>query len=152
MTPPTIWIDADALPGDIKEIIVRATLRRELTAKFVANKAIRLPRHPLLMAIQVPRGIDVADTLIAAEVRAGDLVISADVPLASLIVNKGATVIDPRGETLTAASIGERLSIRDFMADLRGAGERTAGPPPFDERAKQLFAAALDRFLTARLR
>lgn len=147
-----LWIDADALPGDLKDLIVRASQRLGLETVFVANKPIKVPPMPLLKVVVVGKGPDVADAHIVTESASGDVCVSQDIPLAALLVAKGVVVIDPRGELHTEASIGERLSVRNFMQDLRDAGTVTSGPKPFDAKAKQAFAATLDRVLTAAAR
>ena len=147
---PRIWVDADACPGPVREILVRAASRAQVHTVFVANQWIRLPTSPWLRAIQVPQGPDVADAEIAAHVRAGDLVVTQDIPRAARAVDAGATAVDPRGVLFTAATIGERLSMRNFMDELRGAGVATGGPAPFHARDRQAFAAALDRWLARR--
>ena len=143
-----IWVDADAVPHEIKEIIVKGAVRLQLETIFVANKAISLPSYPNLNSVKVGKGFDVADGYIEERAAAGDLVISQDIPLAGLLVAKGIPVIDPRGHLLDEATIGERLSVRNFMDELRGAGVQTGGPRPFDTKAKQRFASTFDRELT----
>lgn len=144
-----IWIDADAAPRDVKDLVFRASTRLGIPAVLVANQRLQPPPgHPLVSFVWVPDGADAADRHIAAEAERGDLVVTQDVPLAALLVPKGVAVLDPRGEEHTAETIGERLSLRDFMEQARIAGVVTGGPPPFDARAKQAFAAALDRVLT----
>lgn len=147
-----LWIDADALPGDLKDLIVRAAQRLALETVFVANKPIKLPPLSMLRQTLVGKGPDVADSYIVSHSESGDVCVSQDIPLAALLVAKGVVVIDPRGELHTEASIGERLSVRNFMQDLRDAGTMTNGPRPFDARAKQAFASTLDRVLTKALR
>jgi uncharacterized protein YaiI (UPF0178 family) len=144
-----IWIDADATPRDVKELVFRASRRLAVPAVLVANQRLQLPAgNPLVTAIRVDGGADVADQYIVEHAEAGDLVVTQDIPLAAILVPKGVAVLDPRGDEHTADSIGERLSIRDFMEQARTAGVVTGGPPPFDGRARQAFAAALDRALT----
>lgn len=148
-----IWIDADAAPRDVKELVFRAARRLQLPAILVANQRLQTPPgNPMVSAVWVDGGPDVADQHIAAEAQAGDLVITQDIPLAALLVPKGVAVLDPRGDEHTAETIGERLSIRDFMEQARTAGVVTGGPPPYDARARQAFAAALDRTLARLLR
>ncbi len=147
-----LWIDADALPGDLKDLIIRASQRLSLETVFVANKAIKLPPLPTLRQTIVGHGPDVADTYIVEQAVTGDVCVSQDIPLAALLVAKGVVVIDPRGDLHTEASIGERLSVRNFMQDLRDAGGITGGPRPFDAKAKQAFASTLDRVLTKAMR
>ena len=144
-----LWIDADAAPRDVKELVFRAARRLAIETVLVANQRLQTPPgNPLVSAVWVDGGADVADQYIAAHAVAGDLVVTQDVPLAALLVPKQVTVLDPRGEEHTAETIGERLSVRDFMDQARLAGMITGGPPPYDGRAKQAFAAALDRALT----
>ena len=148
-----IWIDADATPREVKEIVFRAAKRLGLPVVLVANRPLTPPAgNPLVSAVRVAGGADVADAYIVAESRTGDLVVTQDIPLAALLVPNGITVLDPRGDEHTTESIGERLSIRDFMEHARGAGMITGGPAPFDARAKQAFAGALDRALTRLMR
>jgi uncharacterized protein YaiI (UPF0178 family) len=144
-----IWIDADAAPKDVKELVFRAAKRLAIEAILVANQRLQPPPgNPLVSAVWVDGGADVADQYIATHASAGDLVVTQDVPLAALLVPKQIAVLDPRGEEHTTETIGERLSVRDFMEQARLAGVVTGGPPPYDGRAKQTFAAALDRILT----
>jgi uncharacterized protein YaiI (UPF0178 family) len=144
-----LWIDADATPREVKEIVFRAGKRLGLETVLVANQRLSTPAgNPLVSAVEVPGGPDVADQYIVDHAVAGDLVVTQDVPLAAQLVPRGLVVLDPRGDEHTPESIGERLSIRDFMEGMRGAGLVTGGPPPFDARAKQAFASALDRALT----
>jgi hypothetical protein len=144
-----IWIDADAAPRDVKELVFRAAKRLAIETVLVANQRLQSPPgNPLVSAVWVDGGPDVADQLIASQAVAGDLVVTQDIPLAALLVPKGIAVLDPRGEEHTADTIGERLSVRDFMEQARIAGMVTGGPTPYDARARQAFAAALDRVLT----
>ncbi|MEP6591585.1 MAG: YaiI/YqxD family protein [Gemmatimonadota bacterium] len=144
-----IWIDADAAPREVKELVFRASKRLQLATVLVANHHLRPPPgYPLVTAVWVDGGPDVADAHIVAEAAAGDLVVTQDIPLAALLVPRGIAVLDPRGEEHTLETIGERLSIRDFMEQARSIGVVTGGPPPYDAKAKQAFAAALDRTLT----
>ena len=149
----TLWIDADAAPRDVKEICMRASERLALATVFVANQRLQLPAgYTHLSAVRVDGGPDVADAYIAANAVAGDVAITADIPLAALLVPKGVVVLDPRGEEYSAESIGERLSVRNFMEGLRGAGVETGGHAAWGAREKQAFANALDRALTRALR
>ena len=144
-----IWIDADAAPRDVKELVFRASKRLAIDTVLVANQRLQTPPgNPLVRAVWVDGGADVADQYIVAHASPGDLVVTQDVPLAAELVPRGIAVLDPRGEEHTASTVGERLSVRDFMEQARLAGMVTGGPPPFDARAKQAFAAALDRALT----
>ncbi len=142
-----IWVDADACPGVIKDILFRAAERVQVSLTLVANKPLRTPPSPWIRAIQVPAGFDVADDRIAAEVQSGDLVVTADIPLAAAVIAKGAHVLDPRGERLTANNIEERLALRGFMEELRAGGAQTGGPAPFSTRDQKAFADQLDRLL-----
>ncbi|MDE2441246.1 MAG: YaiI/YqxD family protein [Betaproteobacteria bacterium] len=142
-----IWVDADACPGVIKEIIYRAAERRQILTTLVANQMLRTPPSRFIRAIQVPHGFDVADAHIVEQVAAGDLVVTADIPLASLVIEHGAHAINPRGELYTSATIRERLTMRNFMEELRSAGVETGGPAAFSQADRQAFANQLDRFL-----
>jgi len=144
----TIWVDADAAPGDVKEIVYRAALRLGIPAVLVANRRLATPlNHPHVSAVWVRGGADVADQHIAEHAAAGDIAVTADIPLAAILVEKGIVVLDPRGEVFTADNVRERLSIRDFMESLRGSGVATGGSAPYGAREKQAFASALDRAL-----
>ena len=148
-----LWIDADAAPRYVKEIVFRASERLKLPTILVANQRIQLPLgYAYLTAVRVDGGPDVADRYIAVEAEPGDVAVTADVPLAASLVAKGVLVIDPRGVELTTENIGERLTVRDFMEGLRGAGVETGGPKAYGPREKQAFASALDRVLTRALR
>ncbi|HUH07541.1 MAG TPA: YaiI/YqxD family protein [Egibacteraceae bacterium] len=143
-----MWIDADALPSEVKEIVLRAARRLSVETVFVANKNVWVGDDPLVSFVRVGEGPDVADTFIVESSSTGDICVTADIRLASRLVEKGLVAIDPRGELYSEESVGERLSIRDFMAGLREAGIQTRGPPPFSAKAKQRFASLLDRTLT----
>jgi uncharacterized protein len=145
-----IWVDADACPNPIKEILFRAAERQRLDLVLVANAWVRTPPSRHIRSLQVAGGLDAADDAIVERVQPGDLVVTADVPLASQVIAKGAQVLEPRGELLTADTIAARRSMRDFMADLRGAGVDTGGPPPLHARDRMAFANALDRWLAQR--
>lgn len=147
-----LWVDADALPNDIKEIILRASRRLGVETVFVANKNVWCGDDPLVSFVLVTAGPDVADSFIVDSSAAGDLCVTADVPLAARLVDKGLVAIDPRGHLYSADSIGERLSVRDFMAGLRESGTVTGGPAPFDGKAKQRFASMFDSQLTRAVR
>jgi uncharacterized protein len=148
-----IWIDADAAPRDVKEIAARAARRLELATQLVANQRLWVPPgNAFVEAVRVDGGPDVADAYIVEHAEPGDLAITADIPLAALLVEKGVLVLDHRGEEFTPSNIGERLSIRNFMDDLRSTGVETGGPAPYGAREKQAFAGALDRTLTRVLR
>jgi uncharacterized protein len=147
--PVRIWIDADAAPRDVKELVFRAAKRLGVETLLVANQRLQTPAgNPLVSAVWVDGGPDVADQHIAMHAVAGDLVVTQDVPLAALLVPNGVAVLDPRGVEHTAETIGERLSVRDFMEQARLAGMITGGPAPYDTRARQTFADALDRVLS----
>lgn len=148
-----LWIDADATPRDVKDIVIRAAERLELETVLVANQRLTLlPGQRFVSAVRVDGGPDVADQYIAAHAESGDVAVTADIPLAAQLVAKRVAVIDPRGQEYSAENIGERLDVRDFMDGLRGAGVQTGGPRPFGIREKQAFASALDRLLTRALR
>jgi uncharacterized protein YaiI (UPF0178 family) len=148
-----LWLDADATPRDVKEICFRASERLSLATVLVANQRVQLPPgYPYLSAVRVDGGPDVADLYIAEHAVAGDVAVTADIPLAALLVPKGVIVIDPRGDEYTTESIGERLSVRNFMDSLRGIGVETGGPAAYGAREKQAFANALDRTLARALR
>jgi len=148
-----IWVDADAAPRDVKDIVARAALRLELTTLFVANQRLQTPaNNPFVTAVRVNGGPDVADDLIAEHAEPGDLAVTADIPLAARLVPKGVKTIDPRGTEYSEENIGERLSIRDFMDQLRSTGVETGGPSAYGQKDKQAFAAALDRILTRLVR
>jgi len=144
-----IWLDADATPRDVKEIVFRAAHRLAVDTVVVANLRVPIPPgHPTISAVRVEGGPDVADRYIATNASAGDVVITADIPLAAILVAARVVVIDPRGYEHTKETIGERLSIRDFADALRGAGVETGGPRPFSAKDKQAFASAFDRAIT----
>jgi hypothetical protein len=148
-----IWIDADAAPRDVKELVFRSAKRLNIETVLVANQRLQpLPGNPLVSAVWVDGGADAADQYIASHAAAGDLVVTQDIPLAALLVPNQVAVLDPRGEEHTAETVGQRLSVRDFMEQARLAGIITGGPPPYDARAKQAFAAALDRVLSRLVR
>ena len=148
-----LWLDADATPREVKEICLRASERLSLDTVLVANQRVQLPAgYKHLSAVRVEGGPDVADLYIAEHAEAGDVAVTADIPLAALLVPKNIFVIDPRGAEYTAESIGERLSVRNFMDDLRTTGVETGGPAVYGAREKQAFANALDRALTRAMR
>jgi len=142
-----IWVDADACPVAIKEILYRAANRVERPLTLVANQMLRVPPATWIKAVQVPSGFDVADQRIAQSAVAGDIVVTADIPLAAAVIAKGAWVIDPRGELLDAGNIQERLSMRNFMETLRNSGVETGGPAAMSAADRQAFANQLDRLL-----
>lgn len=143
-----IYVDADACPKVIKEVLYKAVERVGVNMTLVADQFMRVPQSQYVKSLKVPSGIDSADDKIVELVQPGDLVITADIPLADLIVGKGAFAINPRGELYTEKNIKERLAVRDMMAEIRSTGCEFGGPPPFNQRDKQNFANALDRFLT----
>lgn len=143
-----IWVDADACPGVIKDILFRVAERLKINVTLVANKLLRTPPSRYIRAIQVPPGFDVADQEIVRLAQPGDLVISADIPLAADALEKGAFVLNPRGEFYTEDNIQQFLSMRSFMDELRSSGVDTGGPAPFSHSDRQLFANQLDRHLT----
>jgi len=147
-----IWVDADACPAAIKEILYRAAERAELSMTLVANSPLRTPLSRFIRAIQVPRGFDVADNEIAKRLAQGDLVVTADIPLAADVIARGAHALNPRGEFYTPDNIRERLALRDFLEGLRSSGVQTSGPAPLDQSDRKRFADQLDRFLTRRER
>jgi uncharacterized protein YaiI (UPF0178 family) len=143
-----IWVDADACPGVIKEILFRASERAHLQLCLVANHAIRVPKSKLIKFVQVAPGFDVADNEIVKRLCPGDVVITADIPLAAEVVDKGGQAINPRGELYTGENIRARLNMRDFMDTLRSSGFNTGGPPPLGLKDQQAFANQLDRIIT----
>lgn len=150
--PLKIWIDADACPAPVKEIILRAAERLKVPLVFVSNKHVALPVSPLVSTVVVGKGLDVADAHIAAQSCAGDLAVTQDIPLAAILVKKGVVTLDPRGELFDEENIDERLSVRDFMYGLREAGVTTGGPKGFGAQDRRRFAATLDRELSRLVR
>lgn len=144
---PHIWVDADACPNVIKDILFRAAERCGIELTLVANQWLRTPPSRWVRSMQVPAGLDVADSEIVRRVAPADLVVTADIPLAALVVERGATGIHPRGELYTRENIAQRLSMRNFMESLRGAGIDTGGPQRMDARDRKAFADQLDRWL-----
>ena len=145
-----IWVDADACPSVIKEILFRAAERTKIETTLVANQLLRVPPSPYIRALQVPAGFDVADNRIAQEIQPGDLVITADIPLAAQVIEREGFALNPRGEFYTRDNIRERLTMRNFMEELRGSGVDISGPSAFSQSDRQSFAAQLDRFLASR--
>jgi uncharacterized protein YaiI (UPF0178 family) len=143
-----IWVDADACPYEIKQVIIRTARRLKIPAVFVANKHIGVPDSAYVSTVRVGMGPEVADAYIAQHGEPCDFAVTQDIPLASALVPKGVTVINPRGELYTEENIRERLSIRNFMQDLREAGSITPGPKEFGQREKQRFSDTFDRELT----
>lgn len=150
LSPMQIWVDADACPNVIKEILFRAAQRTGVMLTLVANAPLRVPRSPMIRTVQVPRGFDVADNWIAQQSGADDLVITADIPLAAMVIEKGALALNPRGELYTKENIRERLNVRDFMDQLRSTGVNTGGPNTLSQSDRQAFASRLDTLLARR--
>ncbi len=147
-----IWVDADACPKVIKEILFRAAQRVELPLTLVANQPLATPPSPYIKSVQVPAGFDVADNFIVQQCGEGDLVITGDIPLAAEVIAEGAIVLSSRGERLTANNIGPRLNMRDFMEEMRSTGALSGGPPPLSHADRMQFANQLDRVLALTLR
>ena len=147
-----IWVDADACPVAIKEILYRAAERAGIPLTLVANKPLAVPRSRFIRALQVERGFDIADAEIAQRLAPGDLVITADVPLAAEVIARGGHAINPRGERYTPDNVREHLAMRDLLAKLRETGVQTTGPAPLDQTDRKRFADQLDRFLTQKTR
>ncbi|MBR9910767.1 MAG: YaiI/YqxD family protein [Gammaproteobacteria bacterium] len=145
-----IWVDADATPKPVKDILFRAAQRQQVTTTLVANQSLSLPNSPYLKSVQVAAGFDIADNYIVQQCQAGDLVITADIPLAAEVVAKGAVAIDPRGEKYSRENIRQRLAMRDFMEEMRSAGQVSGGPKAFNHQDRQAFANSLDRLLSKR--
>ncbi len=142
-----LWIDADACPNPIKEIVFRASRRLSMEVVLVANRTLRRPASPLVRTVQVPQGADAADQHIVDHADPEDLVVTADIPLAARLVERGIPALDPRGELYTELNVRERLSLRNFMEEMRSAGQVSGGPAPFSDRDRHRFANALDRYL-----
>ena len=147
-----IWVDADACPNVIKEILFRAAERVQIPLILVANTTLRTPPSPYVSSIRVGAGFDVADNAIVKEMEPGDLVITADIPLASEVIGKGGHALNPRGEFYSKENIEERLTMRNFMDELRDAGVNTGGPAAISRKDRQAFANGLDRFLARHCR
>ncbi|MCK5901539.1 MAG: YaiI/YqxD family protein [Cocleimonas sp.] len=147
-----IWVDADACPVVIKEILFRAAQRTKIQVILVANHPLRIPSSSFIRFIQVPAGFDVADNEIIKQLNVKDLVITGDIPLAAEVIEKGGVAINPRGERYTPDNIKARLNIRNFMETLRASGVNTGGPPPLNQSDRQHFANQLDRWLTQQLK
>ncbi len=142
-----IWVDADACPGEIKDIIIKAAHKRQIETIFVSNKIISIPESPFLFTVRVSKGSDVADEYIADNAEDKDIVITQDIPLAAILVPRGIIVISVHGVLFTPNNIGERLSVRNFMSELRDTGVQTSGPKPFSNKDKQKFANTFDQQL-----
>jgi uncharacterized protein len=147
-----IWVDADACPAVMRGILFRAAERTGVEMTLVANKPLRLPAAPNIHFLQVPSGLDAADRRIVELMEPSDLVVTADVPLAAQANEKGGTALDPRGDLYTRENVRERLSVRNFLDELRGSGVNTGGPPALGQRERQMFANQLDRWLARRAR
>ncbi len=147
-----LWVDADACPKVVKDILFRTAERERVELTLVANRPLAVPRSAFIRSRTVESGFDVADNAILDWIEPGDLVITADIPLAAGVVERGAVALHPRGELYTVENVRQQLSLRDFMTDLRGAGVQTGGPPAFDQRDRQAFANQLDRLLAQRRR
>jgi uncharacterized protein YaiI (UPF0178 family) len=147
----SIWVDADACPGVIKEILYRAAIRTKTTTTFVANHLLTVVPSPFIKRVQVPFGFDVADNHIVQNIVLGDLVITADIPLADAVVDKGALALNPRGYLYSKNNIKQKLSMRDFSEGLRNSGVITGGPAKLGKKEIQAFANCLDQFLTGSL-
>ncbi len=147
-----IWVDADACPRAVKEVVFKASFRLEISVCLVANSYMAVPRGPLITFVQVKEGADIADLYIVENVGENDIVITADLPLAALVVEKGAIAVNPRGELYTEENARERLSVRNFMQGLRDSGVDTGGPPAFGPKDKERFANSVDRILTRLLK
>ncbi len=142
-----IWVDADACPGVIKEILFRVAERTQIQVTLVANQLLRVPGSKFIRALQVPGGFDVADAEIVARVQPNDLVVTADIPLAAQVLEKGGHALNPRGDFYTKDTIAQQLTMRAFMEELRSSGVDTGGPSAFSQADRQRFANALDRHL-----
>lgn len=144
---PSVWVDADAVPKSLREIICKGVVRKQVECVFVANHALALPASPFIQFRQVQAGFDVADDWIAEQCAAKDLVITQDIPLAAEVLAKGAQAINTRGEPYSQDTIRQRLNMRDFMETMRSSGVHTGGPAAFSEKDKRSFANAFDRWL-----
>lgn len=143
----TIWVDADACPVVVREILFKAATRTKVTLTFIANQMLRVPPQPNITAVQVSSGFDVADNEIVRRAMQGDLVITSDIPLAAEVIEKGALALSPRGELLTADNVKGRLMMRDFMDTMRSSGVHSGGAATYSAADKQAFANQLDRYL-----
>jgi uncharacterized protein YaiI (UPF0178 family) len=146
---PKIWIDADACPRETKELLFRAAIRTQTALTLVANQPLPAPRSEFIDSLLVPGGANVADRRIVELLQPGDLVITADIPLAADVIGRGGQALDPRGELYSAENIGSRLALRNLLDGLRGDGQITGGPPAFGPKHRQQFANHLDRWLAA---
>lgn len=148
----TIWVDADACPVVVKDILYKAARRTKIQVTLVANQYLQVPPSPHIGFLQVPAGFDEADNEIVKRLDPGDLVITADIPLANDVIQKGGTALSPRGELYTTENIASRLAVRDLMDTLRSSGIETGGPAPLNQRDRQQFAGHLDRYLSRNAR
>ena len=146
-----VWVDADACPAVIKEILFRAAERVRVPLTLVANQPLRTPPSPVIRSVVVSAGFDVADNYIVQKVQPGDLVITADIPLASEVIDAGGHALNPRGEFYSPENIRQRLNMRDFMDTMRSSGVQMGGPAAFSQRDRQAFANQLDRFLARKV-
>jgi uncharacterized protein len=146
---PSIWVDADACPVVLRDVLFRAAERTGTRLTMVANKSLRTPPSQYIRSVRVARGFDVADDRIVAALASGDLVVTGDVPLAAAAIKRGARVLDMRGNWVDDNSIGDRLSMRDLLSELRDLGQASGGPAPLSQAERQAFANRLDQFLTA---
>lgn len=143
-----VWVDADACPGEIKELLFRAAVRRNVKITLVANQPMYTPKSEFIDSVVVSQGANVADQRIVELLAPGDLVVTADIPLAADVVAKGGQALNPRGELYTDSNVGERLAVRNMLDEMRGGGAITGGPPNFNAKDKQAFANQFDRWLT----
>ena len=143
-----IWVDADACPQVIKEILFRAAERAQILTTLVANTLLRVPSSPFIKSVRVAKGFNVADHQIVGQIKPGDLVITADIPLAAEVIARGAHALDPRGELYSEDNVRDRLALRNLMQELRSTGDILGGPAPFNQSDRQRFANHLDRLLT----
>lgn len=150
--PVRIWVDADACPVAMKQMLYKAANRTQIWVCFLANHPLAVPKSRYIDFRQVPQGIDAADHEIVLKVQAADLVVTADIPLASEVIAKGALALNPRGQLYTQDNIAQRLRVRNELEQLRASGIQTGGPPPLNQKDKQAFARALEQFLLKALR
>ena len=151
MATPSIWVDADACPNVVKEMLFRAAERTGVAVTLVANQTLRVPRIPSVRVLQVASGFDVADEEIVRRVQPGDLVITADIPLAAAVIAKGAGALNPRGERYSPDTIRGVLTLRDFLETMRSSGENIGGPPPLSQADRNAFASQLDKWLASNI-
>lgn len=149
-TPGAIWVDADACPVPIKEMLFKAAARTGMSLTLIANHSMRVPSGDNIRFILVPKGYDVADNRLTAEVTSGDLVVTSDIPLAAELIEKGAEVVNPRGDIYSVENIKARLTMRDFMETMRASGLQSGGPAPLSAKDRQKFAGVLDRYCQSR--